>query len=96
MESTDPSDMSFERAFELFIKDRKVVGWGFRQPHPILLKNGFKDYPCGYYTEFDNGYKFIANGFSIGSEHAQEARILDPNDMPVGYKDREDIIDQGS
>lgn len=95
MESTDASSMSFERAFELFIKDKKVIGWGFRQPHPIKLDNGYKAYPCGYYTEYENGYKFIASGASLESVAIQEALILDPNDVPVGYKDTEDIMDQG-
>ena len=95
MTTTDTIPLSFNQAFELFIKDKKVIGWGFRHPHPVLLPNGYKAYPCGYYTKYENGYKFIASGSTDANEHPREAHILGPDDVPVGYKDREDIIDQG-
>ncbi|MEE1885327.1 hypothetical protein [Pedobacter flavus] len=92
MMETDPSKLSFEEAFEIFIKDKKVVNWGFRMPNPVKMDNGFNEYPCGYYTEYENGYKLIVFGSSFGNEQQQEIRVLDANDKPVGYKDREDIV----
>jgi hypothetical protein len=80
--------MSFEEAFEKFIKGQKVVGYGIRQPEPVLLENGYNAYPCGYYTLYENGFKVIVCGSNVSPTTAlHEIRILDPEDRPVGYKD---------
>ena len=84
--------MTFNEAFNTFILHQKVIGWGFRQQKRVKLPNGYYAFPCGYYTEYENGYKFIASGASVGATPVQEAMILDPNDVPVA-RDTEDIRD---
>ncbi|RZL40853.1 MAG: hypothetical protein EOP00_25975 [Pedobacter sp.] len=83
--------MSFETAFDQFIKGRKVVDFGFRKPDPVKLSNGFFAYPCGYYTLYDNGCKLIVYGFSFGQSTMQEVWVLDGNDVPIGYKDQTEL-----
>ncbi len=82
--------MLFETAFESHILNQKVTGWGFRQPKPVLLANGYHSYPCGYFTTYENGYQLIISGESLGKTPIQEAMILDPNGIPIA-RDTEDI-----
>lgn len=84
--------MTFNEAFNTYILHQKVIGWSFRQPYRVKLPNGYSATPCGYYTEYENGYKLIASGASIGETAIQEAMILDPNDVPVA-RDTEDLRD---
>ena len=82
--------MIFNNAFNLFILNQTVTGWGFQQPTGIRLPNGFLAYPCGYFTEYQNGYKLIISGASLGLTPIQEVMILDPEGVPVA-RDTEDI-----
>ncbi len=82
--------MTFEEAFATYIKDRKITAWGFQQPVKTLLANGYYAYPAGYYTEYDNQYRLIFNGASMGQADIQEAIILDPTGQPVA-RDTETI-----
>jgi len=82
--------MTFDETFELFIKGRIVIGWGFQQPLPVKLPNGSLAFPCGYYTIFDNGYRLIISGDTIGSTAIQEAIILDTEGIPIA-QDSEDL-----
>jgi len=82
--------MTFSEAFELYILGRKITGWGFQQPVKVRLPNGYDAFPSGYFTEYENGYKIIANGASLGKSAIQEAMILDPAGVPVA-RDTEDI-----
>lgn len=84
------NDLLFEDAFNLYILNQKVVGWGFQQPEKVKLPNGFHAYPCGYYTQYENGYKVIANGASLGTAAIQEVMILNPEGIPVA-RDTDDI-----
>jgi hypothetical protein len=85
-------DILFSTAFEKFILNPKVIGWGFQQQTRVKLPNGFYAFPCGYYTEYENGYKMIVNGESLGNTPVQEAQILDPQGVPIA-RDTEDIRD---
>ncbi|WP_339660805.1 hypothetical protein [uncultured Polaribacter sp.] len=82
--------MTFEEAFIAFILNQKVIGWGFQQQIGVLLPNGYYAYPCGYFTEYENGYKLIASGATLHKTDIQEAMILDPNGVPVA-RDTEDL-----
>mgnify|MGYP003625381994 FL=1 len=82
--------MTFEEAFIAFILNQKVIGWGFQQQIGVLLPNGYYAYPCGYFTEYENGYKLIASGATLHKIDIQEAMILDPNGVPVA-RDTEDL-----
>lgn len=82
--------MTFEEAFIAFILNQKVIGWGFQQQIGVLLPNGYYAYPCGYFTEYENGYKLIASGATLHKTDIQEAMILDPNGVPIA-RDTEDL-----
>lgn len=82
--------MTFEEAFIAFILNQKVIGWGFQQQIGVLLHNGYYAYPCGYFTEYENGYKLIASGATLHKTDIQEAMILDPNGIPIA-RDTEDL-----
>ncbi len=84
--------MTFEEAFKKYIHNQKAVGWGFRQQKRVQLPDGNFAFPCGYYTEYENGYKLIASGESLGNTPVQEALILDPGFVPIA-RDTEDIRD---
>ncbi|MVZ64372.1 hypothetical protein GQF61_00780 [Sphingobacterium sp. DK4209] len=80
--------MTFEEAFERFIKGQKAVDYGVRQPEAVMLSNGYQAFPCGYYTLFENGFKLIVSGFNVSPKSSQhEAWVLDEDDRPVGYKE---------
>ncbi len=82
--------MTFDEAFKAHILNQKVAGWGFQQPTKVLLPNGFFAFPCGYFTEYENGYKMMISGESLGTTPVQEALILDPAGVPI-VRDTEDI-----
>lgn len=82
--------MTFEEAFNTFILNQKVISWGFQQQVRVLLPNGYSAFPCGYFTEYENGYKMIASGATLGITPIQEAMILDPNGVPIA-RDTEDL-----
>ncbi len=82
--------MTFEEAYNTFIKDKKIISWGFQQPVKTLLPNGYYAYPAGYFTVYENNYKMIFNGASLEKADVQEAMILDPTGLPVG-RDTETI-----
>ena len=85
--------LNFYKAFETFILNQKVIGWGFMQPERVKLPNGWSAFPCGYYTEYENGYKMVAMGSSLGKTAVQEAMILDPAGIPIA-RDTEDLKDE--
>lgn len=82
--------MTFEGYFSAFILNQRVIGWGFQQPTRVKLPNGFYAFPGGYYTEYENGYKVIASGASLGETAIQEIMILDPDGIPIS-RDTEDL-----
>lgn len=82
--------MTFHEAFNKFILYQKATGWGFQQQKRVQLPNGYYAFPCGYFTEYENGYKLIASGESLGNTAVQETLILDPNGVPVA-RETEDI-----
>ncbi|HSC53951.1 MAG TPA: hypothetical protein VLC98_10035 [Phnomibacter sp.] len=84
------SNMTFEEAFDAFILNQKVTGWGFQQPKRVRLANGYSAFPSGYYTQYENGYKLIASGASLGETAVQEAMILDAAGVPIA-RDTEDL-----
>ena len=86
--------MTFTEAFDLYITDQKVTGWGFRQPTRVTLPNGYDSFPCGYFTTYANGYSLIISGATLGKTPIQEAMILDPAGIPIA-RDIEDIRDTG-
>jgi len=47
--------MTFNEAFDIYILHQKVTGWGFQQQTRVRLPNGFDAFPCGYFTEYENG-----------------------------------------
>lgn len=83
-------DMTFEKAFEAYIKNQIVIDWGFQFLITIKQSNGYNRDIGGYYTLYENGYKLIINGESLGNTPIQEAIILDPQGMPVA-RDTEDL-----
>jgi hypothetical protein len=80
----------FEEAFKKYILNKKVIGFGFMQQKRVLLPNGYSAFPCGYFTLYENGYKLIISGESLGQTPVQEIMILDPCDVPIA-RDTEDI-----
>ena len=82
--------MTFDEVFKLHISNQKIIGWGFQQPARVRLPNGYDDFPCGYFTEYENGYKMIVSGASLGQTAVQEVMILDPDGIPIA-RDSEDI-----
>lgn len=82
--------MLFQDAFSAYILHQKVIGWGFQQQKRVAIGNGYFAFPCGYFTEYENGYKFIISGESLGETPVQEAMILDPSGVPIA-RDTEDI-----
>lgn len=82
--------MLFEDAFNTYILNQKVVAWGFQQQTRVKLPNGYSAFPCGYFTEYENGYKMMASGESLGQTPVQEIWILDPAGVPIA-RDTEDL-----
>ena len=82
--------MTFEEAFVAYIKNQVVVDWGFQLLITIKQPNGYSRDIGGYYTLYENGYKLIVSGESLGKTPIQEAIILDPAGMPVA-RDTEDL-----
>lgn len=75
--------MTFEEAFQTFIYGKKNTSFGFQQPVKTLLPNGYYAFPAGYYTVYENNYRFIFNGASLEKADVQEALILDPSGLPI-------------
>ena len=86
------SNLLFSEAFNTFIKGQLVTGWGFQQQTRVKLPNGFYAFPCGYFTVYENGYRMIVSGESLGTTPVQEALILNPEGVPIA-RDTEDIHD---
>ncbi len=84
--------MTFKQAFLEHIANRRVILWGFQQPVRVILPNGYSATPCGYFTEYDNGYRVIASGASLGGTAIQEIMLLDPDGIPIA-RDTEDLSD---
>lgn len=82
--------MTFDEAFDAYILNQKITGWGFQQPTRVTLTNGYDAFPCGYFTEYENGYKMIISGASVGKTAIQEAIILDKDGIAVS-RDTEDV-----
>lgn len=80
----------FSEAFEMYILNQKVIGWGFQQTTRVQLPNGYYAFPCGYFTEYENGYKVIISGATLEKTDIQETMILDPHGVPLA-RDTEDI-----
>lgn len=79
----------FREAFDTYILNQKVIGWGFQHETRVLLPNGYYAFPSGYFTEYENGYKMIASGATLHKQDIQEALILDPQGIPIA-RDTED------
>jgi hypothetical protein len=82
--------MLFDDAFKNYILHQQVTAWGFQQPLRVKLPNGFYAFPGGFYTQYENGYKFMTSGASLGATAIQEAMILDPDGVPIA-RDTEDL-----
>lgn len=82
----------FGDAFNRYILHQKVIGWGFQQQKRVKISDGNFAFPCGYYTLYENGYKMIVSGESLGNTAVQEAMILNPEGIPIA-RDTEDIRD---
>lgn len=82
--------MTFQEAFDAFLLNKKVVGCKFQLLKKIKQKDGYFRDIGGYYTLYENGYKLMINGESLGQTAVQEALILDPDDMLVA-RDTEDL-----
>ncbi len=80
----------FYEAFDKYILNQKVIGWGFQKQTKVLLPNGYYAFPSGYFTEYENGYRMIASGATLETTDVQEAMILDPQGVPIA-RDTEDI-----
>ena len=80
----------FYKAFDKYILNQKVVSWGFQEQTQVLLPNGYCAFPCGYYTEYENGYRMIASGATLHKTNIQEAMILNPDGVPIA-RDTEDL-----
>ena len=63
---------------------------GVSAANGLRLPNGFLSFPCGYFTEYQNGYKLIISGASLGLTPIQEVMILDREGVPVA-RDTKDI-----
>jgi len=74
----------------MYILGKKNIGFGFQQPTRVRLPKGFDAFPCGYFTEFENGYKLIISGATMGETAIQEVMIVDPDGIPIA-RDTEDI-----
>lgn len=83
-------NMTFNEAFQKYILNQKVVGWGFQRQTKVLLPNGYHAFPSGYFTQYENGYRMIASGSTLHQTDIQEAMILDPEGVPIA-RDTEDI-----
>lgn len=83
-------EISFNEAFDLYIRDQKVTRWGFLKLYAVLQRNGYHRDLGGYYTEYENGYRLICNGENLGQTPVQEALILDPQGIPIA-RDVEDL-----
>lgn len=83
-------EICFEKAFELYIQNQKVTGWGFLKLYSAVQRNGYRRDLGGYYTEYENGYRLICNGENLGQTPVQEALILDPEGIPIA-RDVEDL-----
>jgi hypothetical protein len=82
--------MIFEEAFTAYIQNQVVVSWGFQLLTTIKQPNGYLRDIGGYYTLYENGYRLIISGESLGKTPIQEALILDQEGMPVA-RDTEDL-----
>jgi hypothetical protein len=82
--------MNFTETFDRYILHQKITGWGFQQPTRVTLPTGYDAFPCGYFTTYENGYKLIISGASLGKTPIQEAMILNPDGIPIA-RDSEDI-----
>lgn len=82
--------LTFDQAFEKYLLNQKVISWGFQQQTRVLLPNGYYAFPCGYLTVYENGYKMITSGATLGQTDIQEAMILDPDGVPIA-RDTEDL-----
>lgn len=82
-------EMLFSQAFNEYILHQKITGWGFQLNKTVTLRNGFNKDIGGYYTEYENGYRMMISGESLGETPVQEALIIDPEGIPVA-KDTED------
>ena len=67
-----------------------MAAWGFQQPQKVVLPNGYFSWPGGYFTLYENGYRFIASGASLRTAAIQEVMILDPDGTPIA-RDTEDL-----
>jgi hypothetical protein len=82
--------MTYDEAFKHYILYQKVIAWGFQHESGVLLPNGYYAFPCGYFTEYENGYKVIASGATLHKTAIQESMILDPDGVPIA-RDTEDL-----
>lgn len=80
----------FSEAFNTYILNQKVISWGFQQQTKVLLPNGYYAFPCGYFTEYENGCKMIVSGATLHKTDIQEAMILNPEGVPIA-RDTEDL-----
>lgn len=83
-------EITFEKAFNDFILNKKAIGWGFQLLITVRQYNGYNRDYGGYFTLFENGYKLVINGESLGATAIQEAIILDPDGIPIA-RDTEDL-----
>jgi hypothetical protein len=84
--------MKFKETFKIFIQNQKVIGFGFQQPTRVKLPNNFYAFPGGYFTLYENGYRVMINGASIGEVAIQEVLILNPDGVPIA-RDSDDLGD---
>jgi hypothetical protein len=84
--------MQFQETFNNFIQSQKVIGFGFQQPTRVKLPNDFYAFPGGYFTVYENGYRVMINGASIGEVAIQEILILNPEGVPIA-RDSQDLGD---
>lgn len=84
--------MQFQETFNNFIQNQKVIGFGFQQPTRVKLPNDFYAFPGGYFTLYENGYRVMINGASIGEVAIQEILILNPDGVPIA-RDSQDLGD---
>lgn len=82
--------MLFAETFNLCILNQKTIGFGFQQQTRVRMPNGYDAFPCGYFTTYENGYKLMISGDSLGETAIQEAIILNPDGVPIA-RDTEDI-----
>ena len=82
--------MLFEEAFNHFIKGQPINTCGFELLKHVKQPDGFNAEIGGYYTSFNNGYRLMFSGASLGNTAIQEALILDPADIIIA-RDTEDL-----